>query len=711
MVKHLLKIVVPCCALAGALVACGDEKTVTNVTQESYAPIDVFESGKSLPECGAANVNQQVFVKEDSTLRVCLEGEWQKVSATEYLTDVSCNTVLLQDKSGYKVVCNGDSVGVVQNGSAGAKGENGMGCSLRYDKDADISVIVCGKDSVVVDFPIADLTASKETPEDTSGKTPEPPVDTAEVIPETPVDEDSAIAVSMDSLAGYSQKGPFVKGSAVYLYELQDGKTLRQTNGNFVSRIDSDDGHFKFTARNLASQYVLMQATGYYMNEVTNEKTSEMITLNGITNVLFRRTANINVLTHLEYPRVQHLVTVEKKKFDDAKQQAREEILKAFCMNAADEQEFEDMNVSESELLKDISMLLQGTLTVAQLTERLSVIAADLEKDGIWDNKKMRAEMADWAIEETYDILGGMRLSVNVNAFILDAYGITYEQYDASPYGAIFTVKNEFSQNNGTKFKKNYNIIRPASAMESLLGKSCTQFGDTGIYVGKFWTRVFECSLSDYDGMGWHLLESRPSSSMETMTDPRDNKTYAVVTIGNQTWMAENLNYADSVAYPSLWKKSSCISDYDSTDCHLYGRGYMWSAAMDSVNTGCGNESPCSVTPPVQGVCPNGWHLPDTAEVRELLDYLKNNNPDESVTDMLRSDIGWVNYWIETDGTDKYGFGMLRDGRTFWTSTDKENSTYSFGYDQDGILEYYIDIFLSQKYALKKNVRCIKDKE
>lgn len=710
MVKNLLKIVVPCCALTGALVACGDEKTVTNVTQESYAPIDVFESGKSLPECGTDNVNQQVFVKEDSTLRVCSEGKWQKVSATEYYTDVTCNTVLLQDKSGYKVVCNGDSVGVVQNGSAGVKGENGVGCSLRYDKDADISVIVCGKDSVIVDFPIADLTTPKESPEDTSGKTLEPPVDTADVIPENPVDEDSAIAISMDSLAGYSQKGPFVKGSTVYLYELQDGKTLKQTNGNFVSRIDSDDGHFKFTARNLVSQYVLMQATGYYMNEVTNEKTSEMITLNGITNVMGRLTANINVLTHLEYPRVQHLVTVEKKRFNEAKRQAHEEILNAFRMNVADEQKFEDMNVSESELLKDISMLLQGTLTVAQLTERLSVIAADLEKDGIWDNKKMRAEMADWAIEETYDILGGMRLSVNVNAFILDAYGIG-DEYDASPYGAIFTVKNEFSQNNGTKFKKNYNIIRPASAMESLLGKSCTQFGDTGIYVGKFWTRVFECSMSDYDGMGWHLLESLPSESMETMTDPRDNKTYAVVTIGNQTWMAENLNYADSVAFPSLWKKSRCNSDYDSTDCHLYGRGYYWSAAMDSVNTGCGNESPCSVTPPVQGVCPNGWHLPDTAEVRELLDYVKNNNPDESVTDMLRSDIDWINYWIETNGTDKYGFGMLRDGSTFWTSTDKENSAYSFGYDQDGDLVYYVDIFLDQKYASKKNVRCIKDKE
>jgi hypothetical protein len=239
-----------------------------------------------------------------------------------------------------------------------------------------------------------------------------------------------------------------------------------------------------------------MQATGYYMNEVTNEKTSEMITLNGITDVAGRKTANINVLTHLEYPRVQYLVTIEKKRFNEAKRQAREEILKAFRMNAADEQEFEDMNVSESELLKDISMLLQGNLTVAQLTERLSVIAADLEKDGVWDNKKMRAEMADWAIEETYDILGGMRLSVNVNAFILDAYGIG-DEYDASPYGTIFTVKNEFSQNDGTKFKKNYNIIRPASAMESLLGKSCTQFGDTGIYVGKFWTRVFECSMSD----------------------------------------------------------------------------------------------------------------------------------------------------------------------------------------------------------------------
>ena len=64
-----------------------------------------------------------------------------------------------------------------------------------------------------------------------------------------------------------------------------------------------------------------------------------------------------------------------------------------------------------------------------------------------------------------------------------------------------------------------------------------------------------------------------------------DGNNYAVVTIGQQTWFAENLNYqtADSWWY-----------DNSSTNGDIYGRLYTWSAALNS--------------------CPAGWHLPSDAE-------------------------------------------------------------------------------------------------
>ena len=707
MIKKIKKKIAVLCTVVCILVACSDEKTVTEVVQESYAIMDIYESSRDLPECSLANKNQQAFVKEDSSLRVCSGNVWQKVSMTEYYTNVACYTVPLRGNRGYKVMCNGDSVGVIQNGLTGSKGENGTGCSIRYENDLERSVIVCGADSVIVDYPLADTTKYKETPVDTSIDVPVDtiPVDTVEIpvdtIPvdtvEIPVDtipvdtadipvdtagidsveveNDSAMAVSMDSLGGYSQKGPFVKGSMVYMYELQDGRTLKQTNGNFVSRIDSDDGHFKFVARNLVSQYVLMQATGYYLNEVTNQRTTEMITLNGIVDVSMRSSANINVLTHLEYPRVNYLVTVEKKRFKDAKRQARAEIFDAFQFDTTGVGEFEDMSVVNSSFLYNLSYLLQADLTVARVTERLNKIAMDLEKDGKWDDARSRKEMADWMIENS---------SYSMSDFWTAEYGLPNL---CEKDGELYVAKSDDGgKYDGKIFKCKAHLLRQASNSDVLVGKGClySTRGDTAIYAGKYWTRTFECTDNSNDGLNWHLTGSYPTELMETMTDSRDNRTYAITTIGNQTWMAENLNYADSVSYPSMLKRNACAQSegvstlyfnnyYDSTDCHIYGRAYTWAAAMDSLSTDCGYHSnsysrPCTVSYPVQGICPDGWHIPDTTEIRELLNFVKEDVGVDSYMNALKGEIPWYDSFGVPAGTDKYGFNVLPEGSRYWSS-------------------------------------------
>ncbi len=256
--------------------------------------------------------------------------------------DFSCTTKPLKDSSGVKIICNGDSIGVVLNGIDGKDGTDGKdgsdgknGKNGKNGKDGkDGNDGKDGKDVVITD------------------------ADTVET-------DSEAVAVSLDSLAGYTQKGPFTKGSTVYLYELTDGRTLKQTNGNFTSNIVSDDGRYKFTARDLTSQYALLIVDGYYRNEVTGAVSGAPIRLKAISNMLMRRSANVNLLTHLEFERVYYLVTKEKMTVRAAKRKAQKEILTAFHIDTTGmKTESEDLNVFGSSdadaALLAISILLQG---------------------------------------------------------------------------------------------------------------------------------------------------------------------------------------------------------------------------------------------------------------------------------------------------------------------------------------------------------------
>jgi len=96
--------------------------------------------------------------------------------------------------------------------------------------------------------------------------------------------------------------------------------------------------------------------------------------------------------------------------------------------------------------------------------------------------------------------------------------------------------------------------------------------------------------------------------SFGVMTDPRDKKTYKTVVIGTQTWMSENLNF--------MTKKGSFAFNKEEQHAGTYGRLYYWETAMDK------SKSSNAVPSGVQGVCPDGWHLPSDAEWGMLENYL-----------------------------------------------------------------------------------------
>ena len=211
---------------------------------------------------------------------------------------------------------------------------------------------------------------------------------------------DAGITAVKDwEVAGVSQKGPFVTGSAVTVQEL-DGITLKQTGKSFKGTIKSDKGDFAIKDINLQSQYAILEANGYYRDEISGKKSSGTVTLRALTDLSNRKTVNINLLTHLEYERVKYLVTEKKKSIADAKAQAEKEILASFAIEG-DFAESEDLNIFKSgdgnAALLAVSVLMQSDVDVAGLTERMGEFSIALAEGGSWDDADTKTAIADWA--------------------------------------------------------------------------------------------------------------------------------------------------------------------------------------------------------------------------------------------------------------------------------------------------------------------------
>ena len=172
--------------------------------------------------------------------------------------------------------------------------------------------------------------------------------------------------------------------------------------------------------------------------------------------------------------------------------------------------------------------------------------------------------------------------------------------------------------------------------------------------------------LEEENGWSWDIPKEcrfNPAITYGNMTDKRDNRAYKTIKIGSQTWLAENLNYADSTKTPSLLKRSWCY-DNVAKNCEVAGRLYTWAAAIDSVklyNGGkgvdCGFGKTCTLPAKVQGICPSGWHLPDTTEWRTLFTEVGVKSMVGGAK--LKSQTGWYN---SGNGTDAYGFSALPVG-------------------------------------------------
>ena len=412
------------------LSACGDDITEIN------ANVGAVKTSDDLPECTEDIAGQTAFIKETHEFLGCDGKEWQTLSAnTVSVGDNVCTSTSLSDGTGFEIFCNGASIGTVKNGKDGTDGKDGAN-----GKDGEPGA--AGKDGA--DGQKGDTGAKGDKGDDgapgtngtngTNGKDGAPGADgtgcrilestelTATIacgsetftmdltgyvdIPEECDPSDEGCAVQMDDveLSGVSQKGPFVSGTDVTAYELENGKSLKQTGKTFGGKIENKDGSFNIRTVKLKSSFAYLVADGFYRNEVTGRNSSATIKLRALTNLDGRSTANINLVTHLEYDRVQRLVTKENKSVIEAKRAAEKSLFAAFNIDNTGFKGFaEDLNIFKegdgNAALLAVSAMLQGDRNESELTALLAAFSVDLGDNGVWDDSLQRAKIADWAMK------------------------------------------------------------------------------------------------------------------------------------------------------------------------------------------------------------------------------------------------------------------------------------------------------------------------
>lgn len=202
----------------------------------------------------------------------------------------------------------------------------------------------------------------------------------------------------------------------------------------------------------------------------------------------------------------------------------------------------------------------------------------------------------------------------------------------------------------------------------------------------------------------------------DALVDTRDGKSYATVKIGEQCWMAENMNIGTYIESSTQMSDNSVIEKYcygnDEPNCDTYGGIYQWNEMMqyDTIESG-------------QGICPSGWHVPSESEWCEMAEFVDTTfvfNGSYSGTDVGRK-LKSVAYW-NGFGTNQTGFNALPGGdyrpdanftslgagASFWTSSEMVEGYFWYmllWYDMDGIWNEA----LTQEYGY--SVRCVKDTE
>jgi hypothetical protein len=205
--------------------------------------------------------------------------------------------------------------------------------------------------------------------------------------------------IRKESISGVVQKGPFINGTGIMINELD--RHLSQTGKTFNTQTTDNQGSFELLSVELVSDYISIRADGFYYNEILGKQSTAQITLYALSDISDKSTVNVNILSHLEKPRIEYLVS-RGSGFSEAKIQAQAEVLNIFGFSLAGAQSSELLDITRAGdnngILLAASLILHGSLNEGELTELLANISNDLKENGILDNTDLSLQLKNHSL-------------------------------------------------------------------------------------------------------------------------------------------------------------------------------------------------------------------------------------------------------------------------------------------------------------------------
>ena len=421
--------------------------------------------------------------------------------------------------------------------------------------------------------------------------------------------ENQALGESSGNISGLSQKGPVLAGASVVIQEL-DSVTLLQTGKSFKGKVVNDNGEFVVENVNLKSPYVLLEVNGYFRNEVTGKNSQGSVFMKAIADVGEQKQVNVNLLTHLEYQRVQTLLEREGMSIAEAKRVADREILSAFYGESLNEETYGKTEVldifgdSEGDAaLLAINVLLLGEGNEAEFMENFAKLGEDLAEDGVWNDSLLMVRIADVACEMDFD-KSLPKIRKNIENWKIANKIVSFEPYVKSFWERVYGL--------GKCNASNLGAVKKNSATSSAYYGVELTCGESG-----WWMTNFNVIRAGCDSCGF-------------MVDPRDGHKYRTIKIAGLNWMAENLAYSGD-GEGKIFHDDESYGLYYASELYPIINGAPDSNDREwTVYTRSGNGMYVYA---LRTGCPDGWRLPTREDFVRLIEITSENDYEQLLSE------------------------------------------------------------------------------